>query len=280
MQSLEPLLIDFHTHTTASDGALSPSQLLLRAVDRGVEALALTDHDTLSGWRATQSLQSNGITLVCGVELSCQWGGATIHVVGLNVNANAAPLIDMIDHLQRLRGDRAVKIAAKLEQLGAAGALVGAQALAGDGAICRPHFAHWLVAEGHMPSVSRAFDKWLGNGKPGDIKTSWPNLAETSAVIVAAGGVPVLAHPLKYRFTRTKLRALCDAFSDAGGLAIEVVNGRQSDSEIAALKRLAKDKNLMVSVGSDFHREWAYGADLGVDVSVAGGVSGVWEMVL
>ena len=181
------MLIDFHTHTTASDGALSPSQLLLRAVDRGVEALALTDHDTLSGWRATQSLQSNGITLVCGVELSCQWGGATIHVVGLNVNANADPLIDMIDHLQRLRGDRAVKIAAKLEQLGAAGALVGAQALAGDGAICRPHFAHWLVAEGHMPSVSRAFDKWLGNGKPGDIKTLWPNLAETIAVIVAAG---------------------------------------------------------------------------------------------
>ena len=274
------MLIDFHTHTTASDGALSPSQLLLRAVDRGVAALALTDHDTLSGWRATQSLQSNGITLVCGVELSCQWGGATIHVVGLNVNANADPLIDMIDRLQRLRGDRAVKIAAKLEQLGAAGALVGAQALAGDGAICRPHFAHWLVAEGHMPSVSRAFDKWLGNGKPGDIKTLWPKLAETIAVIVAAGGVPVLAHPLKYRFTRTKLRALCDAFSDAGGLAIEVVNGRQSDSEIAALKRLAKDKNLMVSVGSDFHREWAYGADLGVDVSVAGGVSGVWEMVL
>lgn len=274
------MLIDFHTHTTASDGALSPSQLLLRAVDRGVEALALTDHDTLCGWRATQSLQSNGITLVCGVELSCQWGGATIHVVGLNVNANADPLIDMIDHLQRLRGDRAVKIAAKLEQLGAAGALVGAQALAGDGAICRPHFAHWLVAEGYMPSVSRAFDKWLGNGKPGDIKTLWPKLAETIAVIVAAGGVPVLAHPLKYRFTRTKLRALCDAFSDAGGLAIEVVNGRQSDSEIAELKRLAKDKNLMVSVGSDFHREWAYGADLGVDVSVAGGVSGVWEMVL
>ena len=274
------MLIDFHTHTTASDGALSPSELLLRAVDRGVEALALTDHDTLSGWQATQSLESEGITLICGVELSCQWGGATVHVVGLNVNASADPLVDMVDHLQQLRGDRAVKIATKLEQLGAVGALDGAQALAGDGAICRPHFAHWLVAEGHMPSVSRAFDKWLGNGKPGDIKTSWPTLADTVAVIVAAGGVPVLAHPLKYRFTRTKLRALCDAFSGAGGLAIEVVNGRQSDSDVAELKRLAKDKNLMVSVGSDFHREWSYGADLGIDVTVAGGLMGVWEMIL
>ena len=131
-----------------------------------------------------------------------------------------------------------------------------------------------------MPTVSRAFDKWLGNGKPGDSKTLWPSLAETVAVIVAAGGVPVLAHPLKYRFTRTKLRAMCDAFSSAGGAAIEIVNGRQSDSEIVALKRLAKDKDLMVSLGSDFHREWAHGADLGVDTSIAGDVAGVWEMIL
>ncbi|MBT5208417.1 MAG: PHP domain-containing protein [Halieaceae bacterium] len=280
MQSLKPLLIDFHTHTTASDGALSPSQLLLRAAERGVQALALTDHDTLSGWQAAQALQADGIAIVCGAELSCQWGGATIHVVGLNVNANSEALVGMLEHLQQLRHDRAAKIGAKLEQLGAPGALAGAQALAGEAAICRPHFAHWLVSEGYMPTVSRAFDKWLGNGKPGDIKTLWPSLAETVAVIVAAGGVPVLAHPLKYRFTRTKLRAMCDAFSSTGGAAIEIVNGRQSDSEIVALKRLAKDKDLMVSLGSDFHREWAHGADLGVDTSIAGDVAGVWEMIL
>jgi predicted metal-dependent phosphoesterase TrpH len=274
------LLIDFHTHTTASDGALSPSQLLLRAAERGVEALALTDHDTLSGWQAAQALQADSITIVCGAELSCQWGGATIHVVGLNVNANSEALVGMLEHLQQLRRDRAAKIGAKLEQLGASGALAGAQALAGEAAICRPHFAHWLVAEGYMPTVSRAFDKWLGNGKPGDIKTLWPSLAETVAVIVAAGGMPVLAHPLKYRFTRTKLRAMCDAFSSAGGAAIEIANGRQSDSEIVALRRLAKDKGLMVSLGSDFHREWAHGADLGVDTSIAGDVAGVWEVIL
>ena len=274
------MLIDFHTHTTASDGALTPAQLLSRAADRGVEVLALTDHDTLSGWQVAQSLQRDGITIVCGVELSCQWGGATIHVVGLNVNANSKALVEMLDHLQRIRRDRAVKIAAKLEQLGAQGGLDGAQALAGEAAICRPHFAHWLVSEGYMPTVSRAFDKWLGNGKPGDIKTPWPSLADSVAVIVAAGGVPVLAHPLKYRFSRTKLRALCDAFSIAGGAAIEIVNGRQSDSEIVELRRLAKEKKLSVSLGSDFHREWAHGADLGVDVSVAGDVSGVWETIL
>ena len=274
------MLIDFHTHTTASDGALSPSQLLLRAAERGVQALALTDHDTLSGWQAAQALQADNITIVCGAELSCQWGGATIHVVGLNVNANSEALVGMLEHLQQLRHDRAAKIGAKLEQLGAPGALAGAQALAGEAAICRPHFAHLLVSEGYMPTVSRAFDKWLGNGKPGDIKTLWQSLAETVAVIVAAGGVPVLAHQLKYRFTRTKLRAMCDAFSSAGGAAIEIVNGRQSDSEIVALKRLANDKDLMVSLGSDFHREWAHGADLGVDTSIAGDVAGVWEMIL
>ena len=274
------MLIDFHTHTTASDGALSPSELFSRAVDRGLTALAVTDHDTLAGWQAAQALQNQGVALVCGVELSCQWGGATIHVVGLNVDADSGELLEALDQLQQLRRDRAEKIAAKLERLGAVGALAGAQALAGEGAICRPHFAHWLVSEGYMPSVSRAFDKWLGNGKPGDIKTPWPALTDTVAVIVAAGGIPILAHPLKYRFTRTKLRALCDAFSVAGGVAVEIVNGRQSDAEIAQLKRLAIEKNLSVSLGSDFHREWTYGADLGVDVAIAGDISGVWEMIL
>ena len=274
------MLIDFHTHTTASDGALSPSELFSRAVDRGLTALAVTDHDTLAGWQTAQALQNQGVALVCGVELSCQWGGATIHVVGLNVDADSGELLEALDQLQQLRRDRAEKIAAKLERLGAVGALAGAQALAGEAAICRPHFAHWLVSEGYMPSVSRAFDKWLGNGKPGDIKTPWPALADTVAVIVAAGGVPILAHPLKYRFTRTKLRALCDAFSVAGGVAVEIVNGRQSDAEITQLKRLAVDKNLSVSLGSDFHREWTYGADLGVDVAIAGDISGVWEMIL
>ena len=274
------MLIDFHTHTTASDGALSPSELFSRAVDRGLTELAVTDHDTLAGWQAAQALQNQGVALVCGVELSCQWGGATIHVVGLNVDADSGELLEALDQLQQLRRDRAEKIAAKLERLGAVGALAGAQALAGEAAICRPHFAHWLVSEGYMPSVSRAFDKWLGNGKPGDIKTPWPALTDTVAVIVAAGGIPILAHPLKYRFTRTKLRALCDAFSVAGGVAVEIVNGRQSDAEIAQLKRLAIEKNLSVSLGSDFHREWTYGADLGVDVAIAGDISGVWEMIL
>ena len=274
------MLIDFHTHTTAYDGALSPSELFSRAVDRGLTALAVTDHDTLAGWQTAQALQNQGVALVCGVELSCQWGGATIHVVGLNVDADSGELLEALDQLQQLRRDRAEKIAAKLERLGAVGALAGAQALAGEAAICRPHFAHWLVSEGYMPSVSRAFDKWLGNGKPGDIKTPWPALTDTVAVIVAAGGIPILAHPLKYRFTRTKLRALCDAFSVAGGVAVEIVNGRQSDAEIAQLKRLAIEKNLSVSLGSDFHREWTYGADLGVDVAIAGDISGVWEMIL
>lgn len=274
------MLIDFHTHTTASDGALSPSELFSRAVDRGLTALAVTDHDTLAGWQAAQALQNQGVSLVCGVELSCQWGGATIHVVGLNVDENSGELLEALDQLQQLRRARAEKIADKLERLGAVGALAGAQTHAGEAAICRPHFAHWLVSEGYMPSVGRAFDKWLGNGKPGDIKTPWPALADTVAVIVAAGGIPILAHPLKYRFTRTKLRALCDAFSVAGGMAVEIVNGRQSDAEISQLKRLAMEKNLSVSLGSDFHREWTYGADLGVDVAVAGDISGVWEMIL
>ena len=274
------MLIDFHTHSNASDGALPPLELVRRAKDLGVQALAITDHDTLAGWREVSKSPVEGITLIPGVELSCQWGGATIHVVGLGVDGDDPELAALLLQLDRLRRDRAAKIAAKLAKLGMPGAIEGAQELAGDGPICRPHFAHWLVSQGYVEPVGKAFDKWLGDGKPGDIKTQWPQLDESVSAITRSGGVATLAHPLKYRFTRSKLRALCSDFMTAGGSGIEIVNGRQGAADISNLKRLSQEMGLAVSVGSDFHRDWIYGAELGVETDIADGLPTVWQVLL
>ena len=274
------MLIDFHTHSTASDGALTPAELLSRAQARDVKALAVTDHDTVSGCLEAMATPVADLKVVSGLELSCRWGGTTIHIVGLSVNPAQQGLTALLASLDRLREERAGRIAEKLDRLGMPGALAGARGLAGSGQICRPHFANWLVDEGYAKTAGVAFDKWLGNGKAADSKTPWPELATTVTAIRAAGGLPVLAHPLKYRFTRTKLRALCSDFGAAGGIAVEIVNGRQASSEIADLSRLAQEMDLAVSIGSDFHRDWPHGADLGVDTAVARGLPAVWEMLL
>ena len=274
------MLIDFHTHTTASDGALCPSGLLERARERGVQVLAITDHDTLRGFHEASTLVPPDVRLVSGVEISCTWSGVPIHVVGLNLDANDPGVRDIEQRLLRVRGERAERIASRLAERGMAGALEGARQIAGDAALCRPHFAQWMVEAGHVDTVNRAFAKWLGRGKPGDVKAAWPHLSDIVGIVRRAGGLAILAHPLKYGLTRTKLRALCEAFAGCGGSAIEVVNGLQSAEEVARLRRLARDFDLAASLGSDFHRDSPYGADLGVCPSLAGEVPSVLEQVL
>jgi predicted metal-dependent phosphoesterase TrpH len=274
------VLIDFHTHTTASDGALSPEELISRARDLGVVQLAITDHDTVAGYRAvadhyTQILQE--ITLIPGVELSCCWSGATIHILGLGIDCDHPVMVAGLKTMAQARLDRAETIGQRLAACGFEGALQGALDRAGDSQLGRPHFAAWMVDQGHVDSFKRAFDKYLGQGKTGDVKSFWPELAEVTGWIVAAGGVPVIAHPLYYRFTRMKLRRLVTDFKAAGGAAVEVINGRQTADQTATLQRLATDFELEVSAGSDFHRDTPYGAQIGVESRHLRGLPGVWE---
>jgi predicted metal-dependent phosphoesterase TrpH len=273
------VLVDFHTHTTASDGALTPRALLERAQSLQVSALAITDHDTVAGYLAVRHEVPDGLTLYPGTELSCVWGGANIHIVGVGFDPEHVSLTAMLSRLDEARVERAGKIAQRLERAGMPGALAGACRIAGASQIGRPHFAAWLVEQGFVDDAPTAFDRWLGRGKMGDVKAFWPPLAEVVVALVEAGGVAVLAHPLKYDMTATKLRALCKDFVAAGGQAVEIVSGRQSADERARLSRLAAELNLAVSVGSDFHREWTYGADLGVDTSTVSAGNGVWELL-
>ncbi|WP_017939646.1 PHP domain-containing protein [Zestomonas thermotolerans] len=251
--------IDLHCHSTASDGALTPAALVARAHERGVRLLALTDHDTLEGLdEARAAADSLGLRLINGVELSCTWGGATIHVLGYGFAADAPALRRALAELHEGRWRRAEEIGRRLEAKGMPGAFFGArqvQCELGDSenAPARPHFAEYLVRAGHVRDRAEAFRKWLGAGKLGDVKQHWPTLEQTVATLRESGAWISLAHPWYYDFTRSKRRRLVAEFVAAGGHALEVVNGMQPAEQVGSLAILVREFGLLASVGSDFH---------------------------
>jgi predicted metal-dependent phosphoesterase TrpH len=275
--------IDFHTHSKASDGALTPAELLQRAVARDIELFALTDHDTVAGYRealAICQVEPGMPQLISGVEYSCRWSGTTIHIVGLGMDCDHPAMAEGLARLSTARGERGVKIAERLAKCGFEGALEGAREQAGSSQLGRPHFAAWMIEQGHVKDFNTAFDKYLGQGKTGDVKAFWPELAEVVNWIVAADGTAIIAHPLKYKFTRMKLRRLVIDFIAAGGGALEIQNGRQTADQTSQLSRLALEFKLAVSIGSDFHREGSYSPDVGVELPRLEGLEGVWERFL
>ena len=272
------MIVDFHTHSLASDGALTPLELVRRAKAAGVRQFALTDHDTTAGYLSVRhTSEADEVGLISGVELSCRWATTTVHVVGLNFDADASQIIAVVEQLTQAREERAEKIAMRLAGVGIYGALEGAKAVASESQIGRPHFATWMVEAGAVNSVTEAFDKYLGAGKIGDVKMFWPPLSDVVQAITQAGGVAILAHPLKYRLTGMKLRALINDFKAAGGGAIEVLNGRQPETDLKRLSQLAEGNGLMCSVGSDFHRDFEYGPKLGIDVGLLPDGVYVWD---
>lgn len=255
----QAFLYDLHTHTSLSDGSLCPTELFSLAKKQGVTHLAITDHDTVAAY---QSLNTpTEIQLIPGIELSTLWQGRCIHIVGLNINIKSDAIIEATVHQATARFERAQQIADKLSKVAnISNPLEKALALAGKATIGRPHFAEALVEMGVVSSKEKAFRKYLGAGKVGDIKQQWPDIPTTISWIRDAGGTAVIAHPLKYKMTRSKLLNLVDTFTSAGGKAIEVCSGSQQKEATYSLARLCTEKNLLASTGSDFHhpgQSWA-----------------------
>jgi len=246
---------DLHCHSTASDGRLTPAELVSLAHKNGIEQLALTDHDTLSGYQEFASAcQSCGIAAVTGIELSTRWNGIGIHVVGLNVDPDSDAMKAAVTCQSNARFERAETIAHRLEKQGFKQVMEGASALAGpEGSLGRPHFARYLVESGQIDSQSKAFSRYLGAGKIGDVKCGWPEMDQVVDWIDQAGGVAVLAHPDKYNMSRLKLRRLLQSFSEFGGQAMEVVSGQQNRDVTAFMARMANELEFYASAGSDFH---------------------------
>lgn len=277
------MLVDLHMHSTASDGVLAPAELMARAANAGVDLLALTDHDCVDGLaEARDAARSHGMRWVSGVELSAQWQGHTVHVLGYAFDPQARVLVDALVAVRDGRWQRAEQIAARLAAKRMPGALEGAQAIQQDTGSdphsppARPHFADWMVQAGHVRDRAEAFRKWLGAGKLGDIKQHWPALPEAVQQLRASGGVAVLAHPWHYGFTRARLRRLLRDFAEAGGRGIEVVNGKQSPEQVAVLARLAGEFGFLASCGSDFHHPDAPWMALGAMTPLPASCAPLW----
>ncbi len=249
-------VVDLHTHSLCSDGALSPFDLVARAHAAGVQVLALTDHDSVTGVpEAAQAASELGMQLLPGLELSTLWKGFSIHIVGLGVDIHHPGLVSGLARQADARGERAKAIADRLEKARRPGAYEAALALAGNvpNRISRTHFAQWLVQTGAVTSMQGAFDKYLGNGKPADVPMPWLDLPAAVSLIRDAGGTAVLAHPGRYPLTRTKLRTLIGLFVDAGGEAMEVATATEKPDMIRYLGQLSIQFGLEASQGSDFH---------------------------
>lgn len=270
------MIFDLHSHTTLSDGVLTPHELILRALEKGVDALAITDHDTLDAYREIPA-HNDKIRLVPGIELSTQWGACGIHVLGLNIDLNS----DAITHAARtqseIRLDRARRIAENLHKKGIEDTFEGAKKLSIGGYIGRPHFARHLINIGKADSMQAAFKKYMGDGKAGDVKKHWAELPQIIQWIRDANGIAVLAHPLKYKLTRTRLKRLLDSFIEAGGQGMEVVSGQQTTQQTSDMAQLCEQKHLLASCGSDFHMPGKPWAELGVFAPMPRYLKPVWD---
>jgi predicted metal-dependent phosphoesterase TrpH len=270
------MIFDLHSHTTLSDGVLKPHELISRAVEKGVDALAITDHDTIDAYREIPLIHDQ-IKLVPGIELSTQWESSGIHVLGLNIDLQSDAIITAARMQSDARLQRARRIGERLEKKGIKGAFEGANELSASSYIGRPHFAQHLINIGKSDSMSAAFKKYMGDGKAGDVKQHWAELPQIIQWIRDANGIAVLAHPLKYKLTRTRLKRLLDSFIEAGGQGMEVVSGKQLPDQTKDMAELCEQKNLLASCGSDFHMPGKYWAELGAIAPLPRNVIPVWD---
>lgn len=271
--------IDLHSHSTVSDGVLTPEQLVTRAHSNGVQVLALTDHDGTSGLApARQTADDLAVHFVPGVEVSVTWAGDTVHIVGLKIDADNATLNDGLAQIRAGRIGRAHAIADRLADLGFPGAYEGAmQFVSNPLLISRTHFARFLVAQGHCRNMQEVFDRYLGDHKPAATPMQWATLEQAVDWIQAAGGIAVIAHPGRYGYTPVQFDGLFSVFKDLGGVGIEVITGSHRPEQFAQYARVARHYGFRASVGSDFHGPAEGKRDLGDLPPLPSDLTPVWQ---
>lgn len=272
------VIYDLHSHTTASDGCLTPEALVHRAVEMRVGTLAITDHDTTAAIApAREEISRSGLALnlIPGVEISTVWENHEIHIVGLNIDITHPLMCEFLAQQTERRNQRAQLIAERLEKAQIPGALEGAQQLAQGGAVTRGHFARFLVECGKASSMADVFKKYLARGKTGYVPPQWCTIEQAIDVIHHSGGKAVLAHPGRYNLSAKWLKRLVAHFAEHHGDAMEVAQCQQSPNERTQLATLARQHHLWASQGSDFHQPCPW-IELGRKLWLPAGVEGVW----
>jgi predicted metal-dependent phosphoesterase TrpH len=272
---------DLHCHSVVSDGTLTPEALAARAATNGVELWALTDHDEIGGQhRAAAAARAHGMKYLTGTEISVTFLAETVHIVGLGFDPDDADMLRGLEQTRGGRGGRALEIAAGLAAAGIPGTYEGALKYVGNPAlISRTHFARYLVEAGICKDTSEVFRRFLTEGKPGYVPHRWATLKDAVQWIAAAGGIAVIAHPARYKFTANEEYALFTEFKAHGGGAVEVVTGSHTTSEYARYAETAREFGLAASRGSDFHSPGESHTDLGQLPFLPADLTPVWELL-
>ena len=270
---------DLHNHSNRSDGLLSPTQLMELAARTGVDAIALTDHDTVDGIsEARVAADRLGVCLVPGVEISVSWGRTTVHVVGLQIDPSCPELVAGLAAVRDGRMERARRIGEALGRLGFQGAFEAAVKLAeNDALVSRTHFARHLVERGAVRDIQQAFDKYLATGKPAYQPHRWAALEDAIRWIKAAGGIAVLAHPGRYDLKPMMRDELLADFRRLGGEAIEVITGSHRPEQYAMWQRVAQEHGFLASRGADFHGPGESPCEPGRLPPLPGSLTPVWS---
>jgi predicted metal-dependent phosphoesterase TrpH len=271
--------VDLHCHSNVSDGVLAPAGVAAYAHKSGVDVWALTDHDEVGGIKAARTAAKDlGMHFVPGVEISITWAGQTVHIVGLHVDEDNQALVQGLEETRSGRDRRGRAIAEQLEKAGIPGAYEGALKYVGNpDLMSRTHFARYLVEIGACDSTAEVFRKYLSEGKPGYVPHRWATLEQAVNWIRGAGGIPVIAHPGRYKFAPIVEGALFDEFKQLGGNAIEVVTGSHSPDQYATYAREARRYGFLASRGTDFHGPGETRVDFASLPALPAGLTPVWH---
>ena len=269
------MIVDLHCHSNCSDGQLSAQELIELAEESSVKVLSITDHDNVDAYKELKDTSTN-IKIVPGIEFSSSWNKIGIHVIGLNIDLESKDLKHAIEIQKQSRVDRAKIISKRLEKQGLINGFEKLQLENKQKQIGRPDFAKLLIKEGIVKNWEQAFKKYLGSGKAGDVKSSWLSLPDIIKVILSAGGISILAHPLCYKLTNSKLKRLLIDFKSFGGEGLEVLNGYQNPDKTQYLNDLCSEFNLKASIGSDFHAPTKW-SKLGCDTKNCSVADVVWD---
>jgi 3',5'-nucleoside bisphosphate phosphatase len=270
---------DLHCHSVISDGTLQPEALAARAKANGVELWALTDHDEIDGQkRALDAAMHVGLPYLTGTEISVTFAGLTVHIVGLGFDANSPVLQAGLESTRSGRDLRAREMGDGLAKVGIKGAYEGAlRYVSNPSLIARTHFARYLVDTGVCSDTHEVFRKFLVEGRPGFVPHRWAALGDAVHWITAAGGMAVIAHPGRYKFTATEEYALFTEFMAHGGRGVEVITGSHNSADFVRYADMAIEFGLMASRGSDFHSPAESRIDLGSLPVLPGKLTPVWE---
>lgn len=268
---------DFHTHTSASDGSLSPADLIEKAKAEGLEVIAITDHDTVGGLpEALEAGKALDLMVIPGVEISIDFSPGTLHMCGYLIDIESKSIRENLVFLQKGRANRNIEIVSKLNSLGMAITMKEVADVAGADVVGRPHFAKVLLDKGYVANTKDAFDRLLAKGQPCYVDRIRLSKKDALDMIKGSGGIAVLAHPGQLNLaSQDEYRAFFKDLRDIGVDGIEAYSSHHSDEENKKFASIAQELSMLITGGSDFHRDndpmvqlGVFGVEPDIDISI------------